>query len=54
LLFGCLAGSVDVGILARTNTPFEWLFAISNLGRVLAGALGGFLAARSSWARSAS
>ncbi len=46
LLVGCLAAALDLGILVASGTAFEWLFAVSNAGRVLAGVAGGLVATR--------
>src|SRR6185295_361887 len=43
---GIVAASVDVAILAASRTPFQPLFIVSNAGRILAGGIGGWLAAR--------
>jgi hypothetical protein len=43
---GCALAILDVAILVILRTPFEWLFVYSNLGKICAGWLGGFLAAR--------
>jgi carbon monoxide dehydrogenase subunit G len=43
---GVVAASVDVAILAATRAPFQPLFIVSNAGRILAGGIGGWLAAR--------
>jgi hypothetical protein len=50
MLLGALTAAIDLGILAASGAAFEWLFAVSNAGRVLAGTLGGALTARSSQA----
>jgi hypothetical protein len=47
LLVGATAAVIDIAILmASGETPFHLLFIASNLGRVLAGALGGWTASR--------
>jgi hypothetical protein len=44
-----LAGAVlDLAIASTMANPFQWLFLLSNLGRILGGTLGGALAARGS------
>lgn len=43
---GCALAILDAAILAKTQTPFEWLFVYSNLSKICAGWLGGFVAAR--------
>ena len=43
---GIVAASVDVAILAASRAPFQPLFIVSNAGRILAGGIGGWLAAR--------
>jgi hypothetical protein len=43
-----LTAGLDVAILIGERPPFEVLFLFSNVGRVAAGALGGYLAASSS------
>jgi len=44
---GALTAAIDLTLIVASGAPFEWLFAASNAGRVLAGALGGVLGARS-------
>ena len=44
---GVLVAALDLAIIAASPTPFEWLFIWSALGRVAAGSLAGFIAARS-------
>jgi len=43
-LFGLVAGAIDVTLLVAMQAPFEWVFVVSNGGKVLAAAAGGFLA----------
>ncbi len=38
---GGIAALLDLGLILASGAPFEWLFAASNAGRVIAGALGG-------------
>ena len=38
----------DAGLLIAQAVAFQWLFVVSGLGRVVAGALGGYLAQRRS------
>ena len=38
---GGIAAALDLALIVGSGAPFEWLFAASNAGRVLAGALGG-------------
>jgi hypothetical protein len=45
---GVLAAGTDVSILVAAATPFEWLFVMSNVLRVLAGMAGGVMASHSS------
>jgi hypothetical protein len=52
LALGVLAAGLDMAILVASGAPFEWLFAASNAGWVLAGGLGGFLGSRPSQAAS--
>ncbi len=40
-LLGVLLTLVDVFLLVSMRTPFQWLFVISNVGKILAGILGG-------------
>lgn len=46
-LLGVVAASLDIGILVASGTPFQPVFVVSNLGRIAAGLLGGWLASRS-------
>ncbi len=46
LALGTLAAGLDVTILVISAVPLEWLFLGSNVGRVIAGALGGAKAGR--------
>jgi hypothetical protein len=46
LLLGALVAAIDVAILVASGSPFRWLFVVSNLGRLIAGALGGLVASR--------
>ena len=41
LAVGGVAAALDLGLILASGAPFEWLFAASNAGRVIAGALGG-------------
>jgi uncharacterized protein YndB with AHSA1/START domain len=43
---GVVAAMIDVAILAAAGAPFQPLFIVSNAGRILAGGIGGWLAAR--------
>lgn len=46
LVLGCVVAGIDVGLLVLGGAKFELIFAISNVGRVLAGVTGGWLAER--------
>ena len=46
LALGIPAAALDVGILVAMGAPFKPIFALSNVGRVLAGVIGGWLAGR--------
>jgi hypothetical protein len=46
LVLGTFAALLDVTLLVASGSAFQWLFVFSNLGRVLAGALGGAVGAR--------
>ena len=43
---GLAAAALDVGILILSGAAFQPIFVASNLGRVIAGSLGGWLASR--------
>lgn len=43
-LLGVLVALLDAGLLMATATPFQWLFVISGVGRVVAGTIGGYVA----------
>jgi hypothetical protein len=47
LALGVVAAAIDVAILLASGTEFQPVFAVSNIGRIIAGVLGGLLAARS-------
>jgi hypothetical protein len=47
-LVGLVAAAIDVALLAVSSAAFQWLFVLSNLGRVLGGVTGGALAGKSS------
>ena len=44
--FGVLFAALDVALLVASQAPFEWIFAVSNVGRFLGGVLGARLASR--------
>lgn len=48
LLLGTLVAAIDVAILVAGGAAFQLIFAFSNLGRLVAGSLGGLLARRTS------
>ncbi len=43
-LLGVLVALLDAGLLVAGSAPFQWLFVISGVGRIVAGTLGGYLA----------
>ncbi len=45
-LFGCLYALIDVALLIAMQASFEWIFVVSDAGKILAGVGGGLLAAR--------
>jgi hypothetical protein len=47
-LLGLFVALVDVALLVAMRAPFAWLFVASDAGKIIAGVLGGFAAARSS------
>ena len=46
LALGATVALIDVALLVAGGSGFEMVFLLSNLGRVLAGAIGGWLATR--------
>jgi len=38
---GVFLGVLDVVLLVASRAPFQWLFVVSNLGKILAGYIGG-------------
>ena len=48
VLLGLAAAVIDVALLLLSATPFRSIFVLSNVGRVVAGALGGWLASKRS------
>ena len=47
LLLGAVVAAIDIGLLLAGGSEFETVFVLSNVGRLIAGALGGWLAGRS-------
>jgi len=47
LLLGAMVAAIDLAILVASGAAFQVLFAFSNLGRLVAGSIGGLLASRS-------
>lgn len=45
-LIGLAVALLDFGILVASGEPFQVLFIVSNVGKVLAGVVGGWLATR--------
>ncbi len=45
-LIGAVAVLFDVGILTLAAPPFDWLFVLGNVGRLVGGAMGGVVAER--------
>lgn len=48
---GLTVAALDLGILFSSEEPFQWLFVLSNGGKVIAGMVGGWLAARAAAAQ---
>ena len=46
LVLGLVAAGIDIGILIVSGATFQPVFALSNVGRVIAGSIGGWVAAR--------
>ena len=46
VLLGVLLAVIDVVLLVAGGEPFAWRFVASNVGKIVAGALGGLIAAR--------
>ena len=44
LLLGGLLALLDITILVASRAPFEWIFVVSNLGKIVAGYLGAVIA----------
>lgn len=47
LVLGAMVAAIDIGILVIGGAEFHPVFAVSNGGRIIAGAIGGWLAGRS-------
>ncbi len=47
-LFGLVYAAFDVAILVAMRAAFDWIFVISDGGKLIAGIMGGFLAAKRS------
>ena len=45
-LVGAAAAAIDIALLVLSAAQFQLVFVFSNIGRVLAGAIGGWLASR--------
>lgn len=48
VLLGVLVAVLDVLLLIAAGEPFQWLFVASNIGKIAAGALGGFVSSKRS------
>ena len=46
MLLGAMVAAIDVAILVASGSAFQPIFVVSNLGRVIAGSLGGWIASR--------
>jgi len=46
LVLGCVVAGIDIGILVVSGAAFQPVFAVSNIGRVIAGSVGGWIARR--------
>lgn len=47
-LLGTMVAAIDVAILVASGATFQPLFVFSNLGRLVAGSIGGYVAVRTS------
>lgn len=47
LLLGIIVAGIDLGLLVVGGVTFQIIFVISNIGRILGGGVGGWLALRS-------
>ncbi|MEO7932826.1 MAG: hypothetical protein ABIT76_06685 [Chthoniobacterales bacterium] len=45
-LFGLIYSLIDVALIIAMQPPFEWIFVVSNAGKITAGVLGGLVAGR--------
>ena len=45
-LFGCFHALIDIALLVAMQAPFEWLFAVSDAGKIVAALAGSACAAR--------
>ena len=45
-LFGLIYAMIDAALIFASKAPFMWLFVISDVGKFLAGIIGGLVAAR--------
>lgn len=45
-LLGAVVAAIDISILVAGGAPFQPVFVLSNLGRLVAGSMGGWLARR--------
>lgn len=46
LFLGAVVAAIDIGLLIAGGSGFEMVFVVSNVGRMVAGAIGGWLAGR--------
>ncbi len=45
-LVGCVVATIDASMLSMAGVEFQTIFVVSNVGKVIAGGVGGWLAAR--------
>jgi hypothetical protein len=51
LVLGLAVAGIDIGLLVVSGAAFQPIFALSNIGRVIAGSAGGWIARRFAGAR---
>ncbi len=47
LAVGVVAAAIDIAILVASGADFQTIFVVSNIGRIVAGSIGGWLGSRS-------
>ena len=46
LVLGAAVAAIDVALIIASGAPFQFIFVVSNVGRIVAGTIGGWIASR--------